>query len=218
MRSSFESGPPELREDANGLSLVSGGQVLRADFGRMLPRLRPTNLSRELLVRAARIRGARDPLRAIDATAGMGEDAMLLAAAGFAVRLYERDHLVASLVRDGLRRAREVPELAEVALRMELVEGDSVPALRELDFVPDVVYLDPMFPDRRRRAATKKKLQLIQQLERPCEDEAGLLAAALAAGPRKVVIKRPLKGPVLGGVKPSYSLRGKVVRYDVVVP
>ncbi|MDO4798103.1 MAG: class I SAM-dependent methyltransferase [Coriobacteriales bacterium] len=212
------SDAPELVEDDAGLSLVGGGQVLRADFSRMLPRLRQPNLSRELLVRAARIRGAQGVLRAVDATAGLGEDALLLAAAGFWVRLFERDPLIAALVDDGLRRARQTPELAEVASRMELVAGDSVQGLATLPWTPDVVYLDPMFPERRRKAATKKKLQLIQQLERPCEDEEGLLRAALAAGPRKVVVKRPLKGPCLGSVKPSHSVRGKVVRYDVIVP
>ncbi len=212
------SDAPELREDARGLSLVSGNQVLRADFTRMLPRLRQQNLSRELLVRASRIRGEKGMLRAVDATAGLGEDSLLLAAAGFWVRLYEREPLVAALVEDGLARARQVPQLAEAVSRMELVAGDSVAGLSSLPWTPDVVFLDPMFPERRRKAATKKKLQLIQQLERPCEDEASLLRAALAANPRKVVIKRPLKGPYLGDVKPSHSLCGKVVRYDVIVP
>ena len=209
---------PELREDERGLALVDGDQVLRADFARLLPRVRPRNLGRELLVRAARVRGADGPLRAVDATAGLGEDAFLLAAAGFFVRMYERDPLIAALTADGLARATASAELAPIVARMELVAGDSIAALPELDFVPDVVFLDPMFPERRRRAATKKKLQLIQRLERPCEDEEALLEAALAAHPRKIVVKRPLKGPVLGGVRPSHALRGKVVRYDCIVP
>ena len=45
-----------------------------------------------------------------------------------------------------------------------------------------------------------------------------LVKAALAARPRKVVIKRPVKGPLLAGMKPSYQLAGKAVRYDVLVP
>lgn len=214
-----EVSEPELREDADGLALVAGDVELRADFTRMLSRLRPANLHKELLVRAARVRGADDPW-AIDATAGLGEDSLLLAAAGFRVRLYERDEVLAALVADGLRRAREDERLAPVAARMELVAGDSIAGLTEIAATgpaPDVVYLDPMFPERRRRAATKKKLQLIQRLERPCEDEEALLAAALAAHPRKVVIKRPLKGPYLAGRKPSHTLAGKVVRYDVLV-
>ena len=83
---------------------------------------------------------------------------------------------------------------------------------------PDVVYLDPMFPERTKSAAVKKKFQLLHHLEQPCADEETLVEAALAARPRKVVIKRPVKGPLLAGVKPSYQLAGKAVRYDVLVP
>lgn len=74
-----------------GLSLEGDGMSLAADLSRMVPRLRAGNLNRELVVRAARIRGAAGPLTAVDATAGMGEDSLLLAAAGFSVTLFERD-------------------------------------------------------------------------------------------------------------------------------
>ena len=190
---------------------------LRGDFARLLPRLRQDRLHRELLVRAARVRGVDAPT-AVDATAGLGEDALLLAAAGFTVTLCERDPVIAALLADTLLRARDDERLSKVAARMRLVEGDARETLASLDEAPDVVFLDPMFPERRRRASTNKKLQLFQVLERPCEDENALMAAALAAHPRKVVVKRPLKGPHLAGVKPSSSLAGKVVRYDVIVP
>ena len=190
---------------------------LRGDFARLLPRLRQDRLHRELLVRAARVRGVDAPT-AVDATAGLGEDALLLAAAGFTVTLCERDPVIAALLADTLLRAREDERLSKVAARMRLVEGDAIETLASLDEAPDVVFLDPMFPERRRRASTNKKLQLFQVLERPCEDEDALMAAALTARPRKVVVKRPLKGPHLAGVKPSSSLAGKVVRYDVIVP
>lgn len=191
--------------------------TLRADFARLLPRLRPDRLGRELLVRAARVRGVEAPT-AVDATAGLGEDSLLLAAAGFTVTMFERDPVIAALLRDALERASDDPRLAGVVARMELVEGDSVTGLRELGFSPDVVFLDPMFPGRTKSAAVKKKFQLLHHLERPCEDEEGLLSAALAARPRKIVIKRPPKGPWLSGVKPSHSVAGKAVRYDVMVP
>ena len=98
--------------------------------------------------------------------------------------------------------------------RMELtavIEG-----LRALCAPPDAVYLDPMFPARQKSAAVKKKFQLLHRLERPCDDAEELLRAALDAHPRKVVVKRPPKGPCLAGVKPSYSIAGKAVRYDVI--
>ena len=58
----------------------------------------------------------------------------------------------------------------------------------------------------------------MHHLEQPCADEETLVEAALAVHPRKVVIKRPVKGPLLAGLKPSYQLAGKAVRYDVLVP
>ena len=207
----------ELRQEARGLVLAGQGLELCGDFSHMASRLRPANLSRELLVRAARVKGVAAQV-AIDATAGLGEDALLLAAAGFEVTLCERDPVIAALLADALARAAADERLAAVVARMHLVAGDSIGLLQGLEARPDVVYLDPMFPERRKRAATNKKLQLFQQLERPCEDEEELMHAALAARPRKVVVKRPLKGPHLAGVKPSSSLAGKVVRYDVVVP
>ena len=207
----------ELRRDAEGLALVGDGMVLRADFARLLPRLRPDRLGRELLVRAARVRGVEAPT-AVDATAGLGEDSLLLAAAGFTVTMFEQDPVIAALLRDALERAANDPQLAGVVARMTLVEGDSVAGLRELGFSPDVVFLDPMFPERAKSAAVKKKFQLLHHLERPCDNEGELLDAALAARPRKIVIKRPPKGPWLAGAKPSHSLAGKAVRYDVIVP
>ena len=207
----------ELRDDGQGLALAGDGMVLRADFTRLLPRLRPDRLGRELLVRAARVRGAEAPT-AVDATAGLGEDSLLLAAAGFTVTMFEKDPVIAALLRDALERAANDPQLAGVIARMTLVEGDSVAGLCNLALTPDVVFLDPMFPERTKSAAVKKKFQLLHHLERPCNNEDELLDAALAARPRKVVIKRPPKGPWLAGAKPSHSLAGKAVRYDVIVP
>ncbi len=204
--------------DEDGLSLVADGMALKPDLATALPRLRPARLARELLVRAARIKGASGPLRAVDATAGFGEDALLLAAAGFEVELFERDPVIHALAADALRRAAADPALADVVARMRLTRGDSVAALPHLGYQPDVVYLDPMFPARRKAAAVKKKFQLLHRLERPCVDAEELLAAALAARPRKAVVKRPLKGPDLAGIAPSYRIMGTTVRYDVIVP
>ena len=201
----------------DGLFLTDGAMVLRGDFARMLPRLRPDRLAGELLVRAARVKGADTPA-ALDATAGLGEDALLLAAAGFLVTLCECDPVVAALLADALERAAADARLAPVVARMRLVEGDSLRVLASLSEPPDVVYLDPMFPERQKSAAVKKKFQLLHRLERPCADEEGLLRAAVAACPRKVVVKRPVKGPFLAGVKPSHSLAGKAVRYDCILP
>ncbi len=205
-----------LRHDADGLVLEGDGMELCASFDEMKRRLRPDALSRELLVRAARVKGVKAPTL-VDATAGLGQDSLLLAAAGFTVTLFECNPVIAALLANAVERARHDEQLAGATSRMHVVEGDSVAGLRELAAAPDVVYLDPMFPGRTKSAAVKKKFQLLHKLEAPCDDEAALLDAALAARPRKVVIKRPLKGPYLGGVKPDYELHGKAVRYDCIV-
>ena len=212
----------ELRDGQEGLTLVGAdGLEMTPALTGMLPRLRRDRLSRELLVRAAKVRGVEAPT-AFDATAGMGEDSLLLAAAGFIVTLYESDHVIAELLKDSLGRAASDPRLADPVARMQAHEGDSIAALRELASSeaapPDVVYLDPMFPERRKSAAVGKKFQLLHELERPCANPEELLDAALAVHPRKVVVKRPVKGPYLADAKPSYSLAGKAVRFDVIVP
>lgn len=201
-----------------GLTLVGEGLELRGDFTRMLPRLKQGRLQGEMLVKAAKIKGVEGELLAVDATAGLGEDSILLAAAGFTVEMFECNPVIAALLRDALARATELPELAPIAARMRLTEANSVDALPQLGYEPDLVLLDPMFPAKRKDAASKKKMQLFQHMERPCEDEEALFRAAFDANPRKLVVKRPLKGPYLAGVKPSHSLKGKTIRYDCVLP
>lgn len=217
--------PYTVRFEEDGVSLWGDGLSYRGDYSAMAGRLKHNNLTHELLVKASRLkdRASAEPPLAIDATAGMGEDSLLLAAAGFRVLLIEKDPIIAALLKDTLRRASIIPGLEDVVLRMQVCEGDSKEVLKAVseyaeDFVsPDVIYLDPMFPEKTKNSLTKKKFQLIHCLESPCTDENELLEAALSCGAKRVVIKRPLKGPFLGGVKPSYSLTGKTVRYDCLV-
>lgn len=212
-----ENSTLQLIRDEKGLALVGGGQEIRGDFTKMLPRLKQANLERELLVKAARIKNASGPLIAVDATAGLGEDAILLAAAGYNVKMFERDATIAELLQDALERAKNIPELQEITGRMELIKDDSIREMPKLDPKPDVILLDPMFPARQKSAMIKKKFQMLQQLESPCEEEGPLLEAALEAQPRKIIIKRPAKGPNLAGRKPDYVIGGKAIRYDCIV-
>lgn len=205
----------EKRED--GLVLTDNNLVVRADLTTMIPRLKYNNLTHELLVKAAKIKNPDHELLAVDATAGFGEDSLLLAASGFRVVLFEYNPIIAALLEDALQRAASVLELAPIVSRMKLVQGDSIEGLKKLQEKPDVVYLDPMFPERNKSALIKKKFQLLQQLERPCGNEEELVKAAIAAKPHKIVIKRPAKGPFLSDIKPSFSVEGKAVRYDCLV-
>ncbi len=207
----------KLVRKQGALCLTDGALTLAADLRSMLPRIKSKRFGQELLVKAVRIKGEGSNIKVVDATAGLGEDSLVMAAAGFEVVLFERDIVIAALLQDALQRAAQDPQLASFASRMTLRCQDSATALHKLDFIPDVVFLDPMFPSKQKQAKTNKKLQLFQKLESPCNDEAALMEAAKAAGPRKIVVKRPLKGPVLAGVNPSHSIKGKTIRYDCIV-
>ena len=210
--------PLYLKLDDEGLSLTDGVQSLRGDFTDNLSRLKQSNLEREMLVKAVKLKNQDHPPVLIDATAGMGEDSLLLAASGFRVKLYEYDPIIASLLEDTLMRAGQVPELMDTVSRMELHIENSIHAMNNLDFTPDIILLDPMFPARTKSSLVKKKFQLLQQLEPPCSDASELLKAAILAKPQKIVIKRPVKGPYLADIKPDYSYSGKAIRYDCILP
>jgi len=203
--------------DDNGLSLLKDGLTIRGDFEQMEKRLNPANLMHEMLVKAAKIKEMGNMPTAIDATAGLGEDSILLAAAGYQVKMFERDPIIAALLEDAMIRAEHNPVLAPVIERMELVEGDSIEAMRSGKYTPDIIYLDPMFPARTKSGLIKKKFQLLQQLESPCEEGLMLIEAARASKPKKIIIKRPLKGEYLAGIKPNHSISGRAIRYDCLI-
>nr|WP_316615335.1 class I SAM-dependent methyltransferase [uncultured Ruminococcus sp.] len=201
--------------DGTGLSLVGYGMRYQGDFSRMLNRVIKGRLRHEMLVKIAKTKTEHPT--AVDAAAGMGEDSFLLAAAGYEVILFEQDAVIAALLRDALLRAREKDRLREIVGRMRLTEGNSIELMPRLGITPEIVYLDPMFPPRKKSGLIQNKLQLIQKLEQPCANERELYDAAAALRPKKIIIKRPLNGALLADKKPSYTVKGKAIRYDVVV-
>ena len=197
---------------AKGVSLTGYGLSYQGDFENMLHRVTNGRLQHEMLVRAAK--SDKPGRKAIDATAGMGEDAFLLAAQGYEVTLFEQNPVIAVLLKDALRRAKKHPVLKDIASRMNLVQDNSVEGMSKLLDPVDVIYLDPMFPARQKSSLINKKLQLIQKLEPPCSEETDLFDAAISASPSKIIVKRPLKSEFLAGRKPSYTLNGKAIGYD----
>ena len=153
----------------------------------------------------------------LDATAGLGRDGFTLAALGARVTLAERHDTVVALLRDAQARALQDPVAAPAAARIEIVHADG----RKLMGPParfDVVYLDPMYPERGKAALAKKELQLLRELTGGDADADALLAAALLAGMngrRRVVVKRPLSAPALAGREPSFALSGTQARFDI---
>lgn len=192
-----------------------------ADFASAAMRHRRATGGPELLGRAVG-QGKKSRLRVVDATAGLGRDAFVLAGLGCEVQLCERDPVVAELLRAGLEIAAQGGDtrLAGIIHRMCLQACDA----RQLDAQrlagADVIYLDPMFPARGKSAAVKKEMTLFHDLLRNAsdvQDADALLLWALRQEVARVVVKRPTKAPPLAQKPPSHSIRGKSVRYDVYV-
>ena len=206
-----------VKEDENGLYITDGRLRFGGDFEGMLPRLKKENTKTELILKAVKLKKEKEDTWIIDATAGMGEDSLILASFGYNVIMYERDPVIAALLADTMKRAKANPYLINIVNRMTLVNMDSIEAMKNLSKKADIILLDPMFPERNKSALIKKKFQLIHNLEAPCSDEEELLNAAFCAKPRKIVIKRPLKGKNLADRKPDYAISGKAIRYDCFV-
>lgn len=172
----------------------------------------------EALLKAAAVKQGH-MMRVLDATAGFGLDAYLFAAAGSEVNLCERSSIVYAMLADGIRRASlSVDErVRQTAARMHLLAGDSLTLMQgQWQERPEIVYLDPMFPERKKKSAkVKKNMFLLQQLLHGEEDAPGLLAQALALATKRVVVKRPRHAPCLEGREPGFSLEGKSSRFDV---
>jgi 16S rRNA (guanine1516-N2)-methyltransferase len=191
------------------------------DFGTAGRRHRSRSGTRELLGKAVG-RGKKSPLRILDATAGLGGDAFVLADLGCAVDLCEREPVMVELLRAGLSIASNSgdPWLVNVAQRMRLHPGDARQMTVAWMQDVDVIYLDPMFPQRAKSAAVKKNMALFQVLlERSTDprDADALLLWALRQDTARVVVKRPANAPPLAAQQPSHCIRGRSVRFDVYV-
>jgi 16S rRNA (guanine1516-N2)-methyltransferase len=147
-----------------------------------------------------------------DACAGLGQDALRLALMGFRVTAIERSRVVAALLADGLRRLDQQHALHG---RLRLLTGDARELLGTLQPRPEVVYLDPMFPEKRRRtAAVRKELKWLRELVGDDPDVLELFDAARRTATHRVVVKRPDHAPPLVP-QPAASIAGKLVRYDI---
>ena len=156
----------------------------------------------------------------LDATAGLGLDAARMAAAGWRTVACERDPVIFTLLEDGLRRALTDPRGVELlGDRLMVVQRDARDVLAEEDVeAPDVVYIDPMFPPRRKSSAlSRKAMRLIRDVVGTDIDAADLLATARRHARRRVVVKRSDDGKPLAPDMVA-SHHGKQVRFDVYLP
>ena len=189
------------------VDFLSGAANFRREHGRG---------TGQLVAKAVGLKKRRD-LSVWDATAGLGRDAYVLASLGANVCLFERHPVVQALLQDGLNRLSlsAEPALLDVYNRMTLVTEGMPPSVGRLSIAPEVIYLDPMFPERSKSAKVKKEMALFHDLVGTDPDADNLLEPALDLAEYRVVVKRPKGAPELAGRKPSLSLAGKSSRFDI---
>jgi 16S rRNA (guanine1516-N2)-methyltransferase len=211
--------PRPLRQQPDDAVTPGSGQArpkLVIDFvgGAVGYRLRQGGGLGHALARAAGFKRGNIPT-VVDATAGLGRDAFLLATLGAQVTLFERSPQVHALLEEALARARAArPELAAIVQRMTLIKGDARDLLPH--FRADVVLVDPMHPLRRSTALVKQEMRLLRELAGTDPDAARLTQAALCHARKRVVLKWPRHADALPGLpKPSHQILSSTVRYDV---
>ena len=190
--------------------------TLVVDFvgGAVAHRFRFGGGRRQALPKAIGMKSGNSP-SVVDATAGLGRDAFLLASLGAEVTLIERSNEMHRLLAEGMERARvSGGEVAEVIARMTLLHGDAKELLPGL--LPEVVLVDPMHPPRKNSALVKKEMRLIREIVGADQDSTDLMRVALDCARNRVVLKWPQKADAMEGIRaPSHQITGKSTRYDV---
>ena len=172
----------------------------------------------EAVAKAVGIKGSYLP-DVVDATAGLGRDAFVLAALGCRVRMIERNPVVAALLDDGLSRGYRDAEIgAWLQERMTLLHGSSLTALSEITPRPQVVYLDPMYPHRQKSALVKKEMRVFQGLVGADDDADGLLEPARRLATKRIVVKRPDYAPPMADTPAQAAVTTKSHRFDIYTP
>lgn len=204
-----------LTPDYLGLQKVGdNSHPLYIDFlsGKMQYRCQHLSLKKEALARAGGLKHNKK-MKIVDATAGLAQDSFILACLGFDVTLLERSPLIHALITDGMKRANKEPSIQH----LHLIQADAITWLSQCKPAdrPDLIYLDPMFPQRKKSALTKLEMRVFHDIIGDDLDAEALLAAALACATQRIVVKRPRLAASLKGPAPHFSFIGKSSRFDV---
>lgn len=152
----------------------------------------------------------------VDATCGWAQDSLALFRMGYQVSCIERSPIMVALIQDGLCRLAQKDWVQSRQLPVPvLMPGNAIDLLASLPEAPDCIYLDPMFPPKRKKsAATRKSMAVLRDILGDDLDKQQLFAAAMQAAGKRVVVKGPDDAEPLGG-QPSMSFSSKLLRYDV---
>ena len=152
----------------------------------------------------------------VDATTGWGQDSLHIFRMGYELLCMERSPVMVELLIDAFKRLAEQDWMQKLNLQPPRLQGgNAIALLAALETQPDCIYLDPMFPPKRKKSAlARKSMRVLHDLLGDDQDKEQLFAAALTAAGKRVVVKSPDYAEPLGG-KPNESFQGKLLRYDV---
>ncbi len=156
----------------------------------------------------------------LDTTAGMAGDAFVLATLGCSITLLERSPMIFALIEDAVERA-SLNESFEPILKQgfNIINQDANDYIKEQlsanSTPPDVIYIDPMYPHKKKSALVKKDMQILQRLHGEDDNAAELLKNALLYAKKRVVVKRPAQTETISDKKPNTCIKSKKTRYDI---
>jgi len=181
----------------------------------------------QAIAKAIGIKNYKLPLTILDITAGLAKDAFVLACLGCSVTMIERHPIIAELVKNALFHAKTDESFQIIKQQgFNLIKADALHYLKNISnkrstIKPDVIYMDPMYPERKKSASVKKSMQMLQKLicfdSNKVSDETSLLTQALMVAQKRVVVKRPKGAPTLTDKAPTMCIESKITRYDVYV-
>ncbi len=179
-------------------------------------RRKNSSMRQETLIKALGLKNNTAPF-IVDATAGLGRDSFILASFGFPVTMLERSAIIYALVNDGIQRGLQNPATNPILQRMNYFQTDAITWLKNPDTQPDIIYIDPMFPERKKTALSKLDMRIFHAIVGDDLDADALLNRALSCALMRVVVKRPRLAKPLAGAKPTHSLLGSSSRFDVYI-
>jgi 16S rRNA (guanine1516-N2)-methyltransferase len=156
----------------------------------------------------------------LDTTAGLAGDAFVLATLGCPITLIERSAILFCLIENAVERA-ELSEKFQAIMQQgfHIINCDAndyiTRQLKSGNTSPDVIYIDPMYPHRKKSALVKKDMQILQRLHQEDDNTGELLANALAYAKKRVVVKRPIHAETISEIVPNTSIKSKKTRYDI---
>lgn len=156
----------------------------------------------------------------LDTTAGLAGDAFVLATLGCSMTLLERSPVIFTLIEDAVERASLNESFAPILKQgFNIINRDAndyiKEELSEERLPPDVIYIDPMYPHKKKSALVKKDMQILQRLHGLDDNATELLNNALSFAKKRVVVKRPIQAETISEIKPNTSISSKKTRYDI---